>query len=162
MKAGQVVRATCLLSYPKLPVSIPFRRHSFYPFPAYLSSEVLFMGKVRDFLRGVGILSSAGITVSNAGTRLLDLRNEFGSIGSGTGKPVAAERLSYARPAAPRGTARSRAAPKRTAASRQTPPRSKAAPARKPASSTMSAAQLEHKREYNRERMRRIRAKKRA
>jgi len=48
----------------------------FYAFPT-LTFRGGVMGSVRDFLRGVGILSSAGITVSNAGTRLLNLRNDL-------------------------------------------------------------------------------------
>jgi len=55
------------------------------------------MGAVRDFLRGVGILSSAGITVSNAGTRLLNIRNDLNRLASkgasGTERPITEERL---------------------------------------------------------------------
>lgn len=56
------------------------------------------MGKVRDLLRGIGLLSSAGIEVSNAGTRLLNIRNELNRLAnegaSGREKP-----LSFARAA---------------------------------------------------------------
>jgi len=55
------------------------------------------MGSVRDFLRGVGILSSAGITVSNAGTRLLNLRNDLNRLAvkdaPANEKPIVEERL---------------------------------------------------------------------
>jgi hypothetical protein len=39
------------------------------------------MGSVRDFLKRVGVFGGAANTVSNAGQRLLDLRNEFNKIG---------------------------------------------------------------------------------
>jgi len=99
------------------------------------------MGAMRDFLRGVGILSSAGITVSNAGTRLLNLRNDLNRLASrgatGTEKPIAEEKLvGYGREAV-------------------------AAVGRRPARAAAGAeTAIERKREYNRERMRRLRAKK--
>jgi len=98
------------------------------------------MGSVRDFLRGVGILSSAGITVSNAGTRLLNLRNDLNRLAikgaPANEKPIVEERLvRYGREAV-------------------------AAAGRRPARAAAgSETALEHKREYNRERMRRLRAK---
>ena len=38
------------------------------------------MGKVRDFFKELGIFGSASTTVSNAGQKLLNLRNEFNKI----------------------------------------------------------------------------------
>ena len=60
----------------------------FYAFLA-LTSQGGVMGSVCDFLRGIGILSSAGTTVSNAGIGLLNLRNQLNSIGKNA--PVARE-----------------------------------------------------------------------
>ncbi|MCX8195250.1 MAG: hypothetical protein N3G22_04060 [Candidatus Micrarchaeota archaeon] len=40
------------------------------------------MGAVRDFFKRLGVLGSAANTISNAGQRLLDLKNEFGKIGA--------------------------------------------------------------------------------
>jgi len=118
------------------------------------------MGKVRDLLRGVGLISSAGITVSNSGTRLLNLRNELGKLvregATGTERLISEEKLAaYART-----VARAAASPAvRKAAPRQ-PSGKKTAKKKRKASGGMTAAQLEAKRRYNRERMRRLRAKK--
>ena len=102
------------------------------------------MGSVRDFLRGVGILSSAGITVSNAGTRLLNLRNDLNRLAikgaPANEKPIVEERLvGYGREAVA-------AAGKRGAA---------------PAAAG-SESVLERKRRQARESMRRLRARKKA
>ena len=53
------------------------RPQSFLLLPLYIISEVLFMGKVRDFFKELGIFGSASTTVSSAGQKLLNLRNEF-------------------------------------------------------------------------------------
>ena len=102
------------------------------------------MGSVRDFLRGVGILSSAGITVSNAGTRLLNLRNDLNRLAvkgaPANEKPIVEERLvGYGREAVA-------AAGKRAAA---------------PAAAGSETA-LERKRRLARESMRRLRARRKA
>ncbi len=39
------------------------------------------MGSVRDFFKKIGVLGGTANTISNAGQRLLDLRNEFDRIG---------------------------------------------------------------------------------
>lgn len=39
------------------------------------------MGAVRDFFKGIGIISSAGTTISSTGQKLLNLRNELDRIG---------------------------------------------------------------------------------
>jgi len=118
-------------------------RYPFTPFPPYLYG-VVSVGSVRDFLRGVGILSSAGITVSNAGTRLLNLRNDLNRLASGgatgTEKPITEERLvGYGREAV-------------AAAGKRTTARAAAG----------SETALERKRRLARESMRRLRAKRRA
>jgi hypothetical protein len=52
------------------------------------------MGKIRDFLVKLGLISSAGATISNAGIRLLNIRNQLmkagkGSLAAGTNQPLA-------------------------------------------------------------------------
>jgi len=128
------------------------------------------MGAMRDFLRGVGILSSAGITVSNAGTRLLNLRNDLNRLASrgamanssrnwpalergrspssnpkANEKPIAEERLVGYASAAAKAVASS-------------PKAAKKGGRRKRDERRMPSAALEKKRKYNRERMRRLRA----
>ena len=100
------------------------------------------MGSVRDFLRGVGILSSAGITVSNAGTRLLNLRNDLNRLAvkgaPANEKPI--ERLvGYGRETV-------------AAAGRRAEARSAA----------VSESALERKRRLARESMRKLRARRKA
>ena len=109
------------------------------------------MGKVRDFLVGLGLLSSAGATVSNAGVKLLNVRNQLGKLAKdgATGRePMISEAVGSV---------------VRTAARNVIPAAKKAATAKKKKAKTgMTAAALERKRKYNRERMRRLRAKKKA
>ncbi len=101
------------------------------------------MGEIRDFLRGVGIVSSAGITISNAGTRLLNLRNDLNRLASkgasANEKPITEERLvGYGRGA--------------VAAAGRHPARAAAG----------SESALERKRRLARVSMRRLRAKRKA
>ena len=39
------------------------------------------MGGVRDFFKRIGVFGGTANTISNAGQKLLDLRNEFNRIG---------------------------------------------------------------------------------
>jgi hypothetical protein len=39
------------------------------------------MGEIRDLFKRIGVLGGTANTISNAGQRLLDLRNEFNKIG---------------------------------------------------------------------------------
>ena len=107
------------------------------------------MGKVRDILRSVGLLSSAGVTLSNTGTRLLDIRNELNRLSkegaSGREKPFYEGRVD-------RHSCVAAGQAVQKAAARQH--------ARKKAK--MTTEQLEKKRRYNRERMRRLRARRKA
>jgi hypothetical protein len=135
------------------------------------------MGKARDLLRGIGLLSSAGITVSNAGTRLLNIRNELnrldkeGSAGRGKAFPEAAIRAAtravpIARAAAVYAGEGAEKAPKKRAEQPLAEKRRKARlyMQRKRAKEKregVPSAELERRRRANRVRMRRYRAERR-
>ena len=123
------------------------------------------MGEIRDFLRGIGILSSAGITVSNAGTRLLNLRNDLNTLASkgatGNEKPMANSSRNW--PALERGRSPSSnliTEERLVGYGREVVAAAgKRAPARAAAGSETA---LEKKRRLARESMRKLRAKRKA
>lgn len=102
------------------------------------------MSKVRDFLVGLGILSSAGASISNTGVKLLNVRKQLLELekkGATGREPLVSEAVGSVFKSAVKSTA---------AAASKKATRKKSA----------SSAALERKRKYNRERMRRLRAKK--